>query len=123
MHVFPCLDQRARFWAFLTSFSCFTRGVMVLTTISTAKARRPHWDMPFSWMMSTVLLTLVLVYIWAQRMPAEVRARFDRSQAAKRAEVRSLAAEGRLPNAKLAAEGGQGACTAHSAFQRPMPAS
>ena len=119
--VLQCVDAKARAFMHLTAFTWFIRGALVLTSIQQGD-RHPHWDMPLSWGMTCGLLAYCLLYIWSQRMPPEVRVRFDRREQARRARVNELLAEGRPADAKLAATSESGLAAVHesglSAFAR-----
>lgn len=103
--VMQCVSPRARFFMHLTALSWFVRGAMILTGMAGAEARHPHWDMPLSWSMTCGLLVYAFGYIWSQRMPPEVRKRFDRREHFRRERVQQLVAEGHPADAKMAAEG------------------
>lgn len=105
VQVFTCMDSRARFFAYLTSFAWFARGVLVLTSLPGPEPRRAHWDMPVSSAMTTILLAYSLAWIWKQRLPRLVRERFDRRQAFKDKRVRKLIADGEIERAAAVAEG------------------
>ena len=102
--VLQCVGPKARAFLHFTAFTWFVRGAMVLTSIGKGD-RHPHWDMPVAWACTVGLCAYALAYLWSQRMPPEVRDRFDRRELFRRKRVQELVADGRPADAKLAAEG------------------
>ena len=117
--VMQCVSPRARFFMHLTALSWFVRGAMILTGIGGPEARHPHWDMPLSWAMTCGLLIYAFAYIWSQRMPPEVRKRFDRREQFRRERVQALVATGHPADAKLAAEGNDARAMAYELGMSP----
>ncbi len=100
VRVLRCMDWRGRTLAYVVAGWWFFRGIVLIS-----RPEAQSWAAPVSWALTTTLVGYGLVAIWGERMPPEVRWRFDRRQTWKRDHLKGLVAEGRTAEAELEAEG------------------